>query len=209
MRTSMHRVATLVLAIALAACASSQNVDLSGNWPTQASDYESAHARWTRRNTIHSGLDHVMTVAATALSPDFRAAYAAERARRLDMSAEERDALLAAEKATSDGAIEFEVLLATNKPDWNDLGKYPRSMWRIALVGDDGREVLPTSILPDKRVRAEVESWYSDLGPFYKPYIVSFPRVAADGKPILSPGTKVMRLELASAVGKTSLVWSE
>jgi hypothetical protein len=207
----MRRLLLLVLFVSVlsGACASSAPpVDLSGSWPAQAGEYDAAHARWTRKGQIHSGLDHVLSVAATALSPDFRAAYAAERARRLDMSAEERDALVAAEKATSDQLIEFEILVATNKPDWNDLGKYPRSMWRVALVGDDGREVLPTSILPDKRVRAEIETWYPDLGPFYKPYLVSFPRVAADGKPIVSAGTKMIRLEMASALGRTALVWS-
>ena len=208
MRYSTTTRALAVVLLLAAACASSGGpVDLSGAWPESPGDYQAAHARWTRKQSIHNGLDHVMTVAATALAPDFRAAYAAERARRLDMSAEERDALIAAEKTAAADTIEFEVLLATNRADWNDLGKFPRSMWRVALVGDDGREVLPTKIVADRRVRAEIEQWFPDLGAFYKPYVVTFPRVAADGKPILSEGSKRMVLELGSAVGKTRLVW--
>jgi hypothetical protein len=201
--------AALAALVTLAACASTPPpVDLSGSWPEAPGDYAAARARWTRKEVVHNGLDHVMTVAATALTPDFRAAYTAERARRLGMPDNERQSALDAEKTESSDVVEFEVLFATNRPDWNDLGRYPRTMWRIALVGDDGREVLPAKIVPDKRVRAEIESWFPDLGPFYKPYLVTFPRVAADGKPVLSPGSKRMVLEVASAIGKTELVWS-
>ena len=199
----------LLTALVLGACShSSPAVNLSNNWPAQPGDYEDAHARWTRKNVIHHGLDHILSVAATALSPEFRASYVAERARRLDMTAEERAALTEQEKAATAETIEFEVLLATNKADWNDLAKYPRSMWRVALVGDDGREVLPTKIVPDKRVRAEIAEWFPDLGPFYRPYVITFPRVAADGQPILGDGSKRMKLEMASAMGRTELVWS-
>jgi hypothetical protein len=206
---SLRTLALALLVALVAGCAGgSPTVNLSTSWPDPAASYEEAHARWTRKNVIHQGLDHVMTVAATALSADFRAAYVAERARRLSLSTAEREGMIAAEKTADGETVEFEVLLATNRADWNDLAKYPRSMWRVALVGDDGRVVLPTKIVPDKRVRAEVAEWFPDLGPFYKPYVVTFPRVAADGKPILGDGSKRMVLEMASAVGKTQLVWS-
>lgn len=197
------------LACALAACGSSSPaVNLSPTWPQAASNYDDALARWTRRDTIHEGLDHVLSVTATALSPDFRAAYVAERAHRLALSEPERNDLTTAEKAASADTIQFEVLFSTNRADWNDLAKYPRTMWRIALVGDDGRVVLPTQILPDKRVRAEIAEWFPELGPFYKPYIVTFPRVAADGKPVLGEGSKHMALEIGSAIGRAEMIWS-
>ncbi len=207
---NMLRTLLLAAVVTLAVgCASGPpSVELSNTWPDAPRDYDGALARWTRKGVIHNGLDHVLTVSATALSADFRAAYVAERARRLDMPEGERTALAASEKTAGSDVIEFEVLIATNRNDWNDLGKYPRSMWRIALVGDDGREVLPTKIVADKRVRAEVEQWFPDLGPFYKPYVVTFPRVAADGQPILGGSSKRMTLELASALGRTRLVWS-
>ena len=200
---------TLALLLLVTACAgTSPAVNLSSTWPAAPSDYAAAHLRWTRKSVIHNGLDHVMSVAATALSADFRAAYVAERARRLDMSQAEQNDMISSEKAVDGETVEFEVLFATNRSDWNDLGKYPRSMWRVALIGDDGRVVLPTKILPDKRVRGEISEWFPDLGPFYKPYVVTFPRLAADGKPILGDGSKRMTLEIACAMGRTELVWS-
>jgi hypothetical protein len=197
------------LACALAACASQPPaVNLSPAWPQATSDYEQTRERWARRDTIHEGLDHVMSVTAYALSPELRAAYVQEKAHRLALSEGERKDLITAEQAASADTIEFELLFSTNRADWNDLGKYPRTMWRIALVGDDGRVVLPTKILPDKRIRAEIEEWFPDLGPFYKPYIVTFPRVAADGKPVLGDGSKRMALEIGSAIGRAEMIWS-
>jgi hypothetical protein len=197
------------LACALSACAGSPPpVNLSPAWPQAATDYDGALARWTRRDTIHEGLDHVLSVTATALSPDFRAAYVAERAHRLALSQPERSELTTSEQAATTETIQFEVLFSTNRSDWNDLAKYPRTMWRVALVGDDGRVVLPTQIVADKRVRAEIAEWFPDLGPFYKPYIVTFPRVAADGKPVLGEGSKRMALEIGSAIGRAEMVWS-
>jgi hypothetical protein len=202
-------VLVVILACALAACgASNPAVNLSPSWPQAASGYDDALARWTRRDSIHQGLDHVLSVTAYALLPDFRAAYVAERSRRLALSEPERTELTATEQAATAETIEFEVLFSTNRADWNDLAKYPRTMWRIALVGDDGRVVLPTKIVPDKRVRAEIVEWFPDLGPFYKAYIVTFPRVAADGKPVLGDGSKRMALEIGSAIGRAEMVWS-
>ena len=206
--SSIVRSCGLVVALAaplaaLPGCASSAPaVNLSTSWPQAPSDYKAAQERWTRRQVIHQGLDHVLSVSATALSADFRAAYVAEKTRRLELSPEERTELTTAEKTADADNVEFEVLFSTNRSEWNDLAKYPRTMWRVALVGDDGRVVLPSKIAPDKRVRAELEEW------FPKPYIVTFPRVAADGKPILGEGSKQMKLEIACAFGRTELVWS-
>ncbi len=209
MRNALLALALAVLATGAACAASPPAVDLSGAWPEAPADYGDAYERWTRKSTMHNGLDHVASVSVTALSPDFRTAYVAERARRTRMPANEREALLAAERAASADVVEFEILIATNRHDWNDLAKGLRSMWRIALVGDDGREVLPTKITSDRRVRAEIATWFDDLGPFYKAYVVTFPRVAADGKPIVTESSTRMSLKIGSAVGATELTWSE
>jgi hypothetical protein len=182
-------------------------VELSTAWPGQARPYAEAVARWTRRDEQHDGFTHIMTVSVTALSPEWRAAYVAERARLTKMTDAARAELEASEQAAGSEALVFEVLFATAKNDWNDLQKWPRSMWRVALTTSDGREVLPSKIEPDKRVRAEIATWFPDLQAFMTPYVVTFPAVAADGQPVLGEATRSMTLTIASPVGGTTLTW--
>jgi hypothetical protein len=200
----------LLLALLLvAACGSSTKpVDLSGQWPTRAPAYDDAHRRWTRHARVTDVLDFIMSVDATALSPEFRTAYVAERARRLHLPDSARDQLIADEKVAESEFIEFQILFATGNHPWNDLGTYPRSMWRVSLIGDDGREVLPEKIEPDKRQRAEIAEYFPGLGAFHKPYRIKFPRNAADGKPVLGPGSKQMKLVVAGSLGTAEMVWT-
>jgi hypothetical protein len=150
----------------------------------------------------------VITVRATALSPEWRAAYVRELARRMKLPAGARAELEAEHKTAAAEAYVFEVLVATHKNEWNDLAKWPKSTWRVSLVGDGGREALPVKIELDRRQGAEVASWFYGYEPFYKAYVVSFPRVAADGEPLLGEGAKSMTLRIASAMGTAELVWS-
>jgi hypothetical protein len=192
-----------------AACATSTPaVDLSGQWPSRAPAYDDAHERWTRTSRVTDGLDFIMSVDATALAPEFRTAYVAERARRLHLPDAARDQLIADEKAADAEFIEFQILFATGNHPWNDLSTYPRSMWRVSLIGDDGREVLPEKIEPDKRQRAEIAEYFPGLGSFHKPYRVTFPRNAADGRPLLSAGSKRMKLVVAGSLGTAEMVWT-
>jgi hypothetical protein len=200
---------SFLFVLLLAACASSTpSVDLSGEWPPVAPAYDDAHERWTRTARVTDGLDFIMSVDATALAPEFRTAYVAERARRLHLPDPARAQLIADEKAAESEHIEFYLLFATGNHPWNDLSTYPRSMWRVSLIGDDGREVLPERIEPDKRQRAEIAEYFPGLGSFHKPYLVRFPKNAADGRPVLSPGSRQMKLVVAGSLGTAEMTWT-
>jgi hypothetical protein len=201
------------LALALmAGCASAPpTVDLSGKWPAAAPAYDAATRDWTRsavvRKGVSDGLDNVFTIHVTAMSAEWRAAWVAERSRRFSLGDEERTALAETQRSEAEKTWQFEIILNTDNPRWNDLGKWPRSMWRIALVTAAGKELLPEKVVADRRTPQELAEYFPDAGAFYKAYIVTFSRTAADGTPVVVDGGAKLSLEFAGTLGKATLIW--
>jgi hypothetical protein len=194
------------LFLTLASCASAPpRVSLDAGWPQKAADYEDAHRAWTRRGSHSANWTLVVDAAATLKSPEWRAAYVRERARRQKLGAEAETRLAADERAAADKVWEVQLVMATAKPDWNDLRKGEQSMWRLALATDDGLEVLPTEVREDRRRREEIAAYFPDAKPFYSSYIVTFPKVTADGRPV---GGKRLTLKIGGALGAVELVWA-
>lgn len=197
--------------LALLGCGGASAVPLTAAWPTAASDYDSAYSRWTRRGRDYHELLQTIAISVTLQGAEFQAAYVHERARRLGLPAAQEAELAAAAQVAGEEVWEIELLMATAKPEWNDLRKWQKkdSMWRLALVGDDGREVEPLSVREDKRRREDVEAYFGDLEAFYHPYIVKFPKLAADGQPLLGAGAgpKKLTFKVGSSVGKVELDW--
>jgi uncharacterized protein YukE len=214
----------LAAALAVTACASSPApgvTTLASAWPTATPDsYDDVYQRWTRRGEDFNELVQTVSLSATLHTAEFRAAYLHERARRLLMTSDEEAALAEAEKRALNESWEVELLVATAKPDWNDLHKAarpatgqpdragtPGSMWRLALVGDDEREVTPISVLEDRRHREDVQAYFPDMKPFYHAYVVRFPRATADGRQLVGERGK-LALKVGSPVGRVKLEWS-
>ncbi len=193
---------------ALCACATAPaSVKLGAAWPEKPLDYAAAHARWTRHAQDSADMVQVIDASATLAAPEWRAAYAAERARRTDLPSGDADALVAAERADAETTWEIELVVATAKPAWNDFHKTAKTMWRVALVGDDGREVLPESVREDKRPRAVLEQYFPDMTPFHHAYVLRFPRNAADGRPLVAGDASRLVLKIGSALVKIEMSW--
>lgn len=206
----MNRIAPVLFGLFLgAACGGTPRVDLAAPWPDRTPGYEGAHERWTRHATDRRGFDLVIEVHATLKSPEWRAAFVAETARRSLLPESERLALEAAERKAADEVWELELVVATRRTDFNDLNRGPKSAWRLALVGDGGREALPLSVKLDRRPRDVIESWFEDFGPFTKAYVVTFPKIAPDGQPLVAEGSGRISLKVGSAMGGVELVWSK
>lgn len=213
----MKRAAAPALAALVAgACAQTVPavVPLADTWPQPPPRYGDAYDRWTRRGLDRDELSQTIGVSATLESADFRAAYLHERARRLQIPPDEEARLAEAEQKALGDAWELELLVATAKPELNDLRKYGKerqegktgSSWRLALVGDAGREVVPISVVEDRRHREDVHAYFPDLQQFYVPYIVKFPRRTADGQPLVQ-GKGKLTLKVGGALGQVTLVW--
>ena len=195
-------------AAALCACAATATpVKLEGSWPDKPADYPDAYEKWTRHAKHSADMTQVIDASATLATPEWRVAYAAERARRTDLPKADADALVAEERASAEAGWEIELIVATAKPAWNDFHKPGKTMWRLALVGDEGREVLPESVKEDKRPRAVIEQYFPDLGPFHRAYLLRFPRNAADGRPLVAGDASRLALKIGSALVKIEMSW--
>lgn len=196
-----------LLAALLVACGSTPGpVALGGGWPERAPSYETAHERWTRHAEARRDLAKVLDVFATLKSAEWRAARVAYTAERLKMSDVARAALEAEERAAAEAHWEVELIIATSR-EWADFASGARSMWRVALEGPDGREVVATSIQEDKRPRSELEIHYPDMTLFHRAWVAKFPKTHPDGTPVLGDG-KSLKLKIASAQTAVEMVWT-
>jgi hypothetical protein len=195
----------VVLAIAAGGCGA-RPVDLDGTWPRTADpDYDAVTRAWTRQAEARDDFSMVVDVTATIKTPAWRAAYVARRARREHLSAEARDALLEAQRKADQDAYEVELMVATYDRRANDLNKGARSIWHVALVGDDGHEIAPTEIARDRRPRSEIVSDFPSLGDFHVAYVAKFPRKAA----LFGEDADRIVLRVASAQAQVDLVWRD
>lgn len=202
------RIAFVAFVLAAAtACGDANHVRIADEWPERAPRYAATHDRWTRHARIVNGLDYVADLYATLESAEYRAAYVEKRAKLALLPEADRAAMIEEQKKLAAETWQVEVLLATGRTEWNDLQKNAHSMWRISLVGDDGREALPTSIKPDRRTNEELEVYFRQKTPFYRAYVITFPKLAPDGKPLVE-GNGTLKMKMGSGLGGVLLTWA-
>lgn len=196
----------LVASLLTTACGSNiPHVDLNEVWPARPADFSDATERWTRTGRMMSGYDLVLRVHATFKSPEWRAAYVAERTKRQKLRTKDRHALIAKHKTAAAKYFEVELLVSTYAYNENDLTRGKNSMWSIWLIDGNGNQVVPESIKKDKRPRGVLREYFPRLGDFDVPYIVRFPRTVA----VLKPGSGQFSLRMSSAYGALEMVWLE
>jgi hypothetical protein len=203
--------AALLLALCASACAppAQSAVNVAGGWPEAPAAYHTAHARWTRHDKANADFVQAIDAFATLQTPDWRAAYVAERAKRLALPPEEARKLADDERAAGEKAWEVELLVSTYKPAWNDLNKPVRSMWRVALAGDEGREVVATTIREDKRPREVLAQYFPDITEFHRAYVVTFAKTTTEGAPLVTGDGSRLVLKISSAVARVEMVWGK
>jgi hypothetical protein len=198
----------------IAACAGSPPpVVLSNEWPARVSagDYEDIHEKWTRHGRDHQDPDGKIEIAetldvyATFKSPEWRAAYIAHRADLHDLPRSEVDALTKQAQEEMEKHYEVTLLVSTWDRRANDLNKGKRSTWRVALVDDQGREIVAEEVKRDRRPASEIKADYPDLGGFHTAYVAKFPRTVD----LLRDGARRFSLKVTSSQGGVTMTWSE
>ncbi|MBI4510781.1 MAG: hypothetical protein HY698_14190 [Deltaproteobacteria bacterium] len=196
----------LSVVLLVSSCGGPRSARVKDEWPGSAESYADASRRFTRHGTIQREADQVLDVHATLKSGDFRAAMVAEMARRARLDQAAHAELEAREREAEQRSFEVELLAATYHYAWNDFAREQRSIWRVTLVGEDGREVTPLSVKEDRRPRGEIATWYRDLSPFHRAYVVVFPKAAPDGTPLLGASSR-LKLKIGSSLGAVELTW--
>jgi hypothetical protein len=202
----VRRIAIAVVAAALGAgsCAHEDpHVSLTEDWPAHTGDYDDTTAQWTRRATLRGAYQEVLGLTATFKSPEWRAAHAEREARLRKLNAEGRASLIAQSQADAAGPYELELMVATWDRRENDLHRGKRSVWRVVLIDDAGKEIEPLEITRDRRPTFVVRTEFPALADFAEPYIARFPRT----EPLLGPGVHALRLRMTSERGGVEVAW--
>jgi hypothetical protein len=187
--------------IALVACASPpKGLQFLGTWPARAPEYQGAYDRWTRHERAWKDWTQQIDGFATLKSSEFRAAFAAERAREERMSDEEATKIVAAEQAELGTGWQIELVVQTANEDWNDFAR-PNSIWRVALVAD-GVATASTKIIEDPRPKGALQIWFPGMDTWHHAYVASFPPAA------IPSGAQKVSLEVSGARGKITFHWN-
>ena len=203
--------AALAALLWVGACGSAAPpVELSNDWPSRASDYGEATERWTRHGSDSAkGSDsissQVLDVYATFKSPEWRAAHIDFLRRTHKLPDSEVAALTSKEQAEAAERYEVALMVATYDRRTNDLQKGERSSWRVALVDQDGAEIVADQILRDRRPRDTVKAEFPHMGDFHEPYVVRFPRTVD----LMRPGATRFSLKVTGPQGGVVLTWAE
>ena len=179
----MSRVWLLALTAAVSvACAPTDErpVSLTGTWPSETGDYAKITERWTRHDRVRGDIDEhlteIVSVSATLLSPEWRAAYVARRADDERLPPARRQALLDAQRERDASYYEVMLLVRANERRLIDFDRGERSVWRVALSDGDQREIEAIAIERDRRLHSVIREYFPHMGDFDQAFLVRFPR---------------------------------
>jgi hypothetical protein len=194
----------LLISVVLTACAGSPPpVHLDEGWPARAPSYDGAAETWTRGNTLRGQVQETLDLRATFKSPDWRAAHAERQADQRGLDDAGRAQLVTQAKADMAGPYEFELMLTTWDRRENDLDRGKKSIWRVVLVDDQGREIEPIEIVRDRRPTYTLRAEFPAINDFDTAYVARFPRTEA----LLGEGVHALRMRLSGERGAVELVW--
>ena len=196
----------LTLILALAACAAPQvSLDPPAQ-PPPAKDYIDLLKKWTRHGQLQSDFEEALSVDATMMSPEFRAAFAERYISVYKLSPEEAGRKRA--EILSDAADQFSFHVETSTHAWqlNDLSG-TKSVWRISLVDDKGREITTKDIHLKRTAREFDAAFFPYQNVFSRSWRILIPRTFADGTLLYGPNTRSLTLRFAGPQGSVDLVW--
>jgi hypothetical protein len=183
-----------------------------GDPAPQLADYASEEKylalldHYTGKAEIYSGFDTQLFAGVTYQTWEFREARVKRLALFRSMTPDEIASLLTRERAEYEKYNVFVLGTWTVDSRFDDFDKRD-SVWRIALVLD-GEEVLPVDVVRVSRVTQDVRAIYPYMGNFWVQYRARFPRYRKDGSPLIRPGTRRVKLVLASSLGKAEMFTS-
>jgi hypothetical protein len=197
-----------MLALVLGGCAT-PTVNLSeGPREYVATDYDNVLDRWTRTERLFSlsELETYLTATATFESWDFRWAYIVRYVQDYRLTLDQRKKLLEKTLDETRQKHQFFVALYGGERKYNDLTKAD-SAWIVRLIDDTGNETAPNEIIAVKKPNALERNYFPYNTVFRQAFRIRFARVAADGRPTISPQAKWFGLRFAGANGNDELVW--
>ncbi|MDJ0762223.1 MAG: hypothetical protein QNJ97_04465 [Myxococcota bacterium] len=194
--------------ICSAACAPPKVNMARGTRAFEPEDYRAVFTNWSREFHIIpvDGIENVLTARATYLGYEFRWAYVVRTAHDFRLSPAERYQLHEKEFGVLDKQHTFFITVMSGIKKSDDLSS-ETDQWQIRLEDDRGRQVAPTEI-EEIRKPSITETTYFDFDPVHRTaYRITFPLLASDGAPILTPSATFFSLIFSSALGQGTMRW--
>jgi hypothetical protein len=166
-----------------------------------ASDFAAIRQAWSRDASVVpvSGLENVLTLTATCMSPEFRAAYVSRYGRDYQLGPGDRAALLHAQQATAARELQFFVT-AFSGTEFRDADlSDPDRGWRVLLVTAHGRWAH-TRLERIVRPTAVQRAYFPQAHAQRMVFLVGFP-------PVVTPEDRWFRMHVVSARGQAELEW--
>jgi hypothetical protein len=139
------------------------------------SHYDKVTAKWTSVGTLRGEYQQVLDLKAVLMTEEWRVVHAERDADHRKLEKAQRDALVAQVRAETAGPYVVELLVTTWDRKENDLDRGKRSVWRVVLVGEQGKEIEPLEIIKDKRPINTLRAEFPTFGDFATAYIARFP----------------------------------
>lgn len=165
------------------------------------SEFVAIRRAWTRDASVVpvSGFENVLTLTATCMSPEFRAAYVARYGRDYQLDGRERADLLRAQQITAERELQFFVT-AFAGTDFEDADLAdPDRGWRVLLVTPRGR-YSHTTLDKIPNPTAVQRAYFPHAHRQRIAFLVGFP-------PVVGPEDRWFRLHVVSARGQAELEW--
>ena len=173
-----------------------------------ARQYVDELKKWTRSGHLRNDFDEALTVNATFRSPEFRAAYAEKWVTTYRMGPD--DAARTRERLRSEAGDMWEFHIESSAHRWeiNDFSS-KKSVWRVALVDDQGREVTAKAIIATTAHRELEMEFYPYANIFSRGWTLRFPKTLRRRLAAWSgPQTRTLTLRISGPIGSIDLVWS-
>lgn len=197
-------IAIAAVIVGLGCASATPGIELTDRWPDKPRSYTTVTKAWTRSGRLMDGYHKVIEVHATLKSPEWRAAYVERKAKNEGLTGSERASLVAAQKKANADHWELQLLVSTYDRRENDLNRGAKSVWRVALLDDQGKRVAPLDIARDRRPVGVLRALYPKLGDFDMAYVAKFPRTIQ----VLRPGASKVSLRVAGPRGAVVLEWT-
>jgi hypothetical protein len=195
----VSRRAALTLLV-LAGCTTARLPHVPGDPPPAVRDanaereYE-AYLQYTQTASLYDVLDSKIFFRVVWQSPRFVEARVRREALFKDLPETEYQARLSTEQGRMSEATEFFMGVHANESRFEDFSRKD-SMWRMVLIADDGRELLPLTVERLGRTSTEMRSYYTFMESFWVGYKLRFPAL---------PAGQGVHLRLSSALGRADL----
>ena len=198
----------LVLAWAVAACASPVVSLKAAPRSYTAGDYERIYERWTRgsREFDFGHLKTVLNVTATFESRDFRWAYVVRYGEDFDLAPEARTSLLNASLSDAEQHHRFFVTMGDGRPRDVDLTD-ERGGWRVVLLDDRGRQTRPIEVERLRKATAAERTYFPTVSSFRQAFRLVFPVRHEDGNATVPTESLFAILRFTGPRGQVDLKW--